>query len=111
MKFCVVINCEPDCETAAHAFAFCKALVCSEHKLAGVMLVEQGVKLVSSDSKNAWLSLTNHQSFLIHCCANAVNKYNIAESLNAPFTLSGLGQLVALNANTDRVITFGERKC
>ncbi len=113
MKFTVVINCEPGCETAFHALGFCSALLDSGHELLGVMLVERGAKLVNSDYADKWHALASKRPFPIHCCVNAAHAHGIVNdetaTLKAPFELSGLGQLAALSASCDRIITFGQR--
>lgn len=113
MKFTLVINCNPESETALHAYGVCKTLIESDHELLGVMLVEHGVHLTQSESAVKWQALASMRNFPIHCCVNSAHAFNVMSQhkpkFEPPFQLSGLGQLTALCANADRVITFGER--
>ena len=129
MKYTLVIHGSPAssqaCQTALH---FARAALKQGHEIFRVFFLGDGVHAGSSlivapqgeqDLHHEWKALGNEHSIDMVVCISAALKrglldqseaqrYNkFAFNVEAPFTVSGLGQLVDGVVSADRVITFG----
>ncbi|WP_447926096.1 sulfurtransferase complex subunit TusD [Vreelandella sp. EE27] len=128
MEYGLLVTGAPYTSPAAHsALRFAKALISQGHTLVGVFFYQEGVLNASTlmsppqdelNLKDAWLALnTEHGTALEVCVAAALRRGVLDEaeakrhgltqhSLEAPFELTGLGQLLVLQKRCDRFITF-----
>ena len=128
VKFSIVVSGSAyGSQSASSAYQFCLAACNAGHEIKGVFFYQEGVlnanQLISpaSDEVNLpklWAELANKHHFPLEVCVSAALRRGIvseAESkqlsltqfnLQAPFVLSGLGQLAELSANCDRLVQF-----
>jgi tRNA 2-thiouridine synthesizing protein D len=128
IKFSVVVTGGPyGTQSASSAYQFCAAAISAGHQIAGVFFYQDGVlnasQLVSppSDEINLpklWAALAGEFRFPLEVCVSAALRRGIVNeqeatqlrlaqfNLQAPFVLSGLGQLAELSANCDRLVQF-----
>ncbi|MBZ5487841.1 sulfurtransferase complex subunit TusD [Halomonas aquamarina] len=129
MEYGLLVMGAPYTSPAPHsALRFAHALLARGHQLAGVFFYHEGVHNASTlmappqDELNlhkAWVELHNIcQVPLDVCIAAALRRGIMSEAeakrhgrasfnLEAPFELTGLGQLLTLQQRCDRLITFG----
>ncbi|NVK00580.1 MAG: sulfurtransferase complex subunit TusD [Oceanospirillaceae bacterium] len=129
MKFTLLIQSAPiDSQSSATALRFARALLAKGHEIERIFFYRSGVQsanrlaLAPQDEPNLpleWQSfISEHQLDAVVCIAAAIRRgiVNAAETarygvegdnLIEAAELSGLGQLVAACAASDRVITFG----
>ena len=119
MKFAVSINEGPYQHQASDsAYLFCKAALEKGHEIRRVFFYHDGVNNSSSlteppqDDRNIvqrWSKLAEeHKLDLVVCVAAALRRGIKDENLAAGFRISGLGQLVEIGIQADRVVTFGD---
>jgi len=129
MKFTLLIQSAPiDSQSSATALRFARALLAKGHEIERIFFYRSGVQsanrlaLAPQDETNLPLELqsfiSEHQLDAVVCIAAAIRRgiVNAAETarygveganLIEAAELSGLGQLVAACAASDRVVTFG----
>jgi len=129
MKFTLLIQSAPiDSQSSATALRFARALLAKGHEIERIFFYRSGVQsanrlaLAPQDETNLpleWQSfISENQLDAVVCIAAAIRRgiVNAAETarygvegdnLIEAAELSGLGQLVAACAASDRVITFG----
>jgi len=114
-------------QSASSAYQFAAAAISAGHQIVGVFFYQEGVlnasQLVSpaSDEINLpklWAALASESQFPLEVCVSAALRRGIVSqqeadqlalaqfNLQAPFVLSGLGQLAELSANCDRLVQF-----
>lgn len=128
MRYALLVQGAPYSHQAAHsALRFAHALIARGHRLETVFFYHDGVynasRLASPPQDephlvDAWRRLHEEQgTALLVCVAAALRRGVIDEreaarhgkpgfSVEAPFELTGLGQLVDAGMNHDRLITF-----
>lgn len=128
IKFSIVVTGAPyGSQSASSAYQFCEAAVSAGHQIAGVFFYQEGVlnasQLVSpaSDEVNLphlWATLATQYQFPLEVCVSAALRRGVVNeqeaeqlslaqfNLQAPFVLSGLGQLAELSADCDRLVQF-----
>jgi tRNA 2-thiouridine synthesizing protein D len=128
VKFSIVVCGAPyGTQSASSAYQFCAAAIAAGHQIVGVFFYREGVlnasQLVSpaSDEINLptlWAALASASQFPLEVCVSAALRRGIVSqedaiqlgltqfNLQAPFVLSGLGQLAELSANCDRLVQF-----
>lgn len=128
IKFSIVVCGAPyGTQSASSAYQFCAAAISAGHQISGVFFYQEGVlnasQLVSppSDEINLpalWAALASEFQFPLEVCVSAALRRGIIDqqeaaqlsltqfNLQAPFVLSGLGQLAELSANCDRLVQF-----
>lgn len=129
MKFTVIILGAPESsQSSRSALAFCRELLHQQHTIERLFFYADGVHNASllacppQDEANltaSWAQLIQeHHLDAVVCIAAALKRgildqaeqkryRKAAANLNANFSLSGLGQLIAASATSDRTITFG----
>lgn len=128
MRYALLVQGAPYSHQAAHsALRFASALVARGHQLSTVFFYHDGVynaaRLASPPQDephllDAWRRLNEeHGTALLVCVAAALRRGVIDEresrrhgkqghSLEAPFELTGVGQLIEAGRSHDRLITF-----
>lgn len=128
MEYGLLVMGAPYTSTAPHsALRFAHSVIEKGHRLAGVFFYQDGVHNASSlmappqdelNIRDAWVKLNqDHKVGLDVCIAAALRRGVMSQSeaqrhgqlnfnLEAPFELTGLGQLLALQQLCDRFITF-----
>lgn len=128
VKFSVVVTGAPyGTQSASSAYQFCAAAIAAGHVIAGVFFYQEGVlnasQLISpaTDEINLpklWAKLATEFQFPLEVCVSAALRRGIVDkqeaqqlslaqfNIQAPFVLSGLGQLAELSANCDRLVQF-----
>ncbi|WP_280545802.1 MULTISPECIES: sulfurtransferase complex subunit TusD [unclassified Halomonas] len=129
MRYAILLMGAPYSDQASHsALRFARALVARGHRLEAVFFYHDGVhnaaRLAAPPQDephlvDAWAALANeHRVALQVCIAAALRRGLLDEreaarhgkdgvSVQAPFELTGLGQLVDLGTRCDRLVTFG----
>ncbi len=129
MRYAILLMGAPYSDQASHsALRFAHALVARGHCLEAVFFYHDGVhnaaRLAAPPQDephlvDAWAGLANeHRVALQVCIAAALRRGLLDEreaarhgkdgvSVQAPFELTGLGQLVDLGMRCDRLVTFG----
>ncbi len=130
MNYTLVIHGAPasgqSCQTA---LCFAKAAIARGHNIARAFFFRDAVHIGSSltvspqgeaDLHKEWKALAkNHGIDMVICISAALKRGLVdatearryecsAHNIEAPFTISGLGQLVDGAASSERVITFGD---
>ncbi|MBZ9556694.1 MULTISPECIES: sulfurtransferase complex subunit TusD [unclassified Modicisalibacter] len=128
MRYAVVVQGGPYSHQAAHsALRFARAVIAAGHRLQTVFFYHDGVYNASRlaappqdepQLREGWQALASeHGCELLVCIAAALRRGLIdegeaarhgkpAHSLEAPFVLTGLGQLVQAAIDHDRLVTF-----
>lgn len=128
MDYGLLVMGAPYSDPAPHsALRFAEAVLARGHRLAGVFFYHDGVHNASSlmtppqdelNLREAWKALhERHDVPLDVCIAAALRRGIVSEAeaarhghsaynLEAPFELTGLGQLLTLQKRCDRLITF-----
>ncbi|MBB6521971.1 sulfurtransferase complex subunit TusD [Pseudoteredinibacter isoporae] len=127
MKYLINVSAPPSSQSSLSALRFCRALLKQEHELLRVFFYGEGVynanSLLSppSDENNMeqlWREFAQtHKVELVVCIAAAVRRGLLneeeaqrydkpASNIQAPFIVSGLGQLVEASVLADRTMTF-----
>lgn len=129
MNYTLVIQGSPiasqSCQTA---LGFARAALNQGHKILRVFFLGDAVHIASTltvppqgeqDLHSEWKALANAHGIDLVICISAAIKRGLVDqqeaqryskpafNIEAPFTLSGLGQLVDAAVHADRVITFG----
>ncbi|MFG6666592.1 sulfurtransferase complex subunit TusD [Halomonas sp. HNIBRBA4712] len=128
MKYGLLVTGAPYSSPAPHsALRFAHTLLSRGHTLAGVFFYQEGVLNASSlmcppqDETHlcrAWAALNEEYGVALEVCIAAALRRGVLDereahrhgltqhSMQAPFELTGLGQLLALQQRCDRFITF-----
>ena len=112
MNIFVLINAPPGSATANQALLVTRALLAAGHDIDQIFFYEDGVLHAQPNHKNAhaWTTFFELNETEAICCSKAVNKYELTRFFGAgPYHLGGMAQLVAQQANADRVLTFAIR--
>ncbi|CAM3422848.1 sulfurtransferase complex subunit TusD [Halomonas lysinitropha] len=129
MRYAILLMGAPYSNQASHsALRFAHAVVERGHRLEAVFFYHDGVQNAAGLAAppqdephlgEAWVSLANeHRVALQVCIAAALRRGLLDEreavrhgkdgvSVQAPFELTGLGQLIDLGTRCDRLVTFG----
>ena len=119
MKFGILVNEGPYNHQAADtAYQFAKAAIDKGHEIHRVFFYHDGVnnatKLTEppADDRhivNRWSKLAEEHSVdLVVCVAAAMRRGIRDENLATGFRISGLGQLVEMGIQSDRLVVFGD---
>ena len=128
MEYGLLVMGAPYASAAPHSALRCaKAVISSGHQVAGVFFYREGIHNASQlmappqdelNMREAWVALhQEHGVALDVCIAAALRRGVMSETeakrhgqthfnLQAPFELTGLGQLLTLQQRCDRLITF-----
>lgn len=128
MEYGLLVMGAPYTSQAPHsALRFAHAVIAQGHRLAGVFFYHEGVHNASSlmappqdelNLRDAWVELHRSDNVALDVCiAAALRRGLLSEAeaqrhgktsfnLEAPFELTGLGQLLTLQQRCDRFITF-----
>ncbi len=111
------------------AVNFAEAIAATEHQLLRVFFSSDGVYVANQlrvtpqgeeDLTNRWIAISQSQNAELILCVSAslkrgiidqaeANRYDKSNhNVEAPFVISGLGQLVEAGLESDRLITFGD---
>jgi tRNA 2-thiouridine synthesizing protein D len=129
MKISLLVLSEPySSQSSLSALQYAKAALVAGHSIERVFFYHNGVHTGSSlqtpqqDETNLYFEWTQLSKIsdidLVICIAAALKRGNLNKeesqrydkeqfNVQAPFELSGLGQLLDAQLNTDRLITFG----
>lgn len=129
MKISLLVLSEPySSQSSLSALQYVKAAISLGHSIERVFFYHNGVHTGSSlqtpqqdeiNLHNEWATLAKASNIdLVICIAAALkrgnlnqeesNRYDKAQfNIEAPFELSGLGQLLDAQLNSDKLITFG----
>ncbi len=119
MKFGILINEGPyQHQSSDSAYLFCKAALAKGHEIMRVFFYNDGVNNATrlteppQDDRNIvnrWSKLAEeHGVDLVVCVAAALRRGIRDENLATGFRISGLGQLVEIGIQADRLVTFGD---
>jgi tRNA 2-thiouridine synthesizing protein D len=119
MKFGILVNEGPYQHQASDsAYQFCAAAIAKGHSIQRVFFYHDGVNNSTrlteppQDDRHIvqrWSRLAEqHGVDLVVCVAAALRRGIKDENLAAGFRISGLGQLVEIGIQADRVVTFGD---
>lgn len=119
MKFGILINEGPyQHQSSDSAYLFCKAAIAKGHEVMRVFFYNDGVNNATrlteppQDDRNIvnrWSKLAEeHGVDLVVCVAAALRRGIRDENLATGFRISGLGQLVEIGIQADRLVTFGD---
>lgn len=120
-KLAFVITTPPNSNLTATAINMVTAALKSDISVVGVFFYQDGVLngsqylALPNDEYQAhrqWQQLHHDYDIPLHLCATAAEKRGLSDDINdgqtatihQAFTLSGLGELVELNVNADRLI-------
>ncbi|MCJ8170793.1 sulfurtransferase complex subunit TusD [Atopomonas sediminilitoris] len=127
MKFAIAVFSSPDQPSNRRALRFAEALLAAGHTLERLFFYQAGVHSASAhvvspqdelDLPKAWLQLIQqHQLDAVVCIAAALKRGQLnaeeaqryarsGHSIDAPWELSGLGQLHEAAQSADRLICF-----
>ncbi|MCB8889821.1 sulfurtransferase complex subunit TusD [Vreelandella malpeensis] len=128
MKYGLLVTGAPYTSPAPHsALRFAQALIAKGHELAGVFFYQEGVMNASSlmcppqdelNLRDAWVALHEAHGTTLDVCIAAALRRGVLDdaearrhglenaSFDAPFELTGLGQLLELQRRCDRFLTF-----
>ncbi|KPU83167.1 sulfur transfer complex subunit TusD [Psychromonas sp. PRT-SC03] len=128
IKIALLVSASPyGKQGASSAYQFCLAALQSGHEIVGVFFYQEGVLNSSfilspaTDEVNLhqlWRDLAAQYKFPLEVCVSAALRRGIVDNveakqlalahfnLQAPFVLSGLGQLAELSAKADRLVQF-----
>lgn len=128
MDYGLLVMGAPYSHPAPHsALRFAHAVLARGHQLAGIFFYHDGVHNASSlmtppqdelNLRDAWKALNEEHNVPLDVCIAAALRRGVisqseasrhghdAFSLQAPFELTGLGQLLTLQQRCDRLITF-----
>ena len=119
MKFGILINEGPYTHQASDtAYQFVKTALAKGHEIQRVFFYNDGVNNATKltdppqDDRNIinrWTELAKeHKLDLVVCVAAALRRGIREDNLAAGFRISGLGQLIEMGIQTDRLVTFGD---
>ena len=119
MKFGIMVNEGPYQHQASDtAYQFCRAAIARGHTVQRVFFYHDGVNNASrlteppQDDRNVvqrWSKLAEeHGVDLVVCVAAALRRGIKDENLAPGFRFSGLGQLVEVGIQADRLVVFGD---
>lgn len=112
-----VVTTAPTSQNTATAINIVKAAVQNDIDVIGVFFYQQGVLNAAKNlaipndeyqTKQHWLQLASEFNIPLHLCITAAEKRGLTDevddSIEQAFTVSGLGELVALSSQAERVI-------
>jgi tRNA 2-thiouridine synthesizing protein D len=119
MKIGILVNEGPYQHQASDtAYLFCRAAIASGHDVSRVFFYHDGVNNSTrlteppQDDRNIvtrWSRLAEEHGIDLVVCVAAALRRGIKEEVLAPgFRISGLGQLVEIGIEADRLVTFGD---
>ena len=119
MKFGILVNEGPFTHQASDsAYLFAKAAIAKGHEVTRVFFYHDAVNSSNkhsapqSDDRNLvklWSELgTEHGVDLVVCVAAALRRGITDDLLAEGFNISGLGQLIEVGIEADRLVTFGD---
>lgn len=119
MKFGILINEGPyQHQSSDTAYQFAKAALAKGHQIYRVFFYNDGVNNATrltdppQDDRNIvarWSDLAKeHKIDLVVCVAAALRRGIREENLAPGFRISGLGQLIQVGIEADRLVTFGD---
>ena len=119
MKFAILVNEGPYTHQASDtAFQFAKAVLAKGHEIFRIFFYHDGVNNATKltdppqDDRhivNRWSKLAEEHSVdLVVCVAAAMRRGIRDENLATGFRISGLGQLVEMGIQSDRLVVFGD---
>ncbi|QTF91080.1 sulfurtransferase complex subunit TusD [Halomonas sp. BM-2019] len=129
MRYAILLMGAPYSSQAAHsALRFARALVARGHAIEGVFFYHDGVQNAARLAAppqdephlvDGWATLAAEHGVRLQVCIAAALRRGLLDereaarhgksghSVEAPFELTGLGQLVDLGLRCDRLVTFG----
>lgn len=129
MKFTIAVFSPPHAPSSRRALRFCEALLASEHEISRLFFYQDGVHnasraVIAPQDEPAvsseWAAFIRHHSLdAVVCIAAALRRGTLdvneaqrhgrlgADTVEAPWVLSGLGQLHEACQDTNRLICFG----
>ncbi|WP_416308442.1 sulfurtransferase complex subunit TusD [Neptunicella sp. SCSIO 80796] len=127
-SFCLLVNSSPvDSSSAYTAFRFAESIIKLQHKLNGIFFYQDGIHNTNqfanmpSDELNLqqkWAELSRQYAIPMQVCITAANRRGIISqqdaedndtthfNLSFPFESAGLGELIQMMADSDRVVQF-----
>ena len=119
MKFGIVVNEGPyQHQSSDSAYLFCRAAIAKGHTVDRVFFYHDGVNNATKltdppqDDRhivNRWSKLAEESGVdLVVCVAAAMRRGIRDENLATGFRISGLGQLVEMGIQSDRLVVFGD---
>lgn len=127
-SFCLLVNSSPiDSSSAYSAYRFAESVLKLKHQLNGVFFYQAGIHNtnqltnVATDELNLhqkWVALSQQHQIPMQVCITAANRRGVISqqdaedmdtnhfNLSAPFESAGLGELIQMMANSDRVVQF-----
>ena len=119
MKFGILVNEGPfNHQASDSAYLFAKAAIEKGHKVDRVFFYYDGVNNATrlseppQDDRNIvrrWSDLADaHGVDLVVCVAAGLRRGLKEENLAHGFRISGLGQLIEIGIQADRIVTFGD---
>jgi len=114
-KLAVVLTTPPYDNLTTTAINIIEAAIEKRTNIIGVFFYQAGVLnaakhlSIASDefqTSNAWEKLVKQHNIPLHLCSTAAEKHGLMndEMINDCFTISGLGELVELASNADRML-------
>lgn len=120
MKFSIVVSAHPHSAVSESALHFCREVIEQGFSIERIFYLGQGTLNACIEYE---LSLKWQQFIVLHsidavCCTASAIEDKLANELgkstsrlNQSFHIAGLGQLIEMHANADRVVTFGDKLC
>jgi tRNA 2-thiouridine synthesizing protein D len=116
----VVVTTPPHSNLTVSAIDFVNSAIAAGIKVVGVFFYQDGVihankqVVLPSDEYQtiqAWEKLSSEHEVALHLCISAAEKRGLTDdeehsNINQCFTVSGLGELVELANNADRLVQF-----
>lgn len=117
--FSIVVTSSPLSNLTNSAQDIVEAIAMSEHEVKGVFFYQQGVLNASNQivipadetqTIKRWQQLKANYNIPLHLCSTAAEKHGLINDdeetalIDNAFTLSGLGELVVLTEQSDKVI-------
>lgn len=118
MRFTLLVLTSPEGGSSArHALAFARAATHAGHELACVFFYDEGVLTAAGgtpgggemDLREGWASIATSNAVPLLLCTASVARFGVegAASTEAGyFSIGSLGDLVAAQASSDRLLTF-----
>ena len=120
-SYALVVTTAPTENRTNTALQYASALVAAGHSITGIFFYQDGVlngnKYIQtpSDEQNlltAWAEFSAQTNTALHLCITAAERRGLTDSnddqlthnIHQAFTISGLGELVVLTANADKVV-------
>jgi len=121
MKFALMVTTKPTDPKTVTAINIANSIVAQDHELLGVFFYQEGVLNASEylcipndeyQATRKWIMFTQSTTVPLHLCSTAAEKHGLIEEteqedfehVSPAFQVSGLGQLVELSSQADKVI-------